>query len=557
MAGPGGGPHRRSHTKSRKGCKTCKRRHIRCDETFPQCRNCTKHNCRCDYMDGPRPRDKRARSPSGPDLLWSPAIKKEIDSWRRTEQFPFPEMQVEPQPMVQNYSITDLRLMHHLCSITRDMQLRGTAPFVVWTDRIPTLLRIATVYPFVMHALLALSATHLAWLTDSQATYNIAYHHREAALRGLQDGIGNFRRDNSDAVLAASILLSWQSSDWRGWSSLMHGTSTVIDAMQSWKLESHFADFMDEQPTFPRAPSSPLPLDPLRPREARQEDLNALQHAHRALRTLEGYVAGKDEESKRLTELISFVRSLRSFLPVTSAAQQFELLQPLRAWLFWLPISFLQRPTRDASVLLVLAHFYAVALALGPVFTEIGASYFGSMSIAPIEEIVNTLTRMQESQPIDEDQPSPLTYMQFPLEMVADFRARMGWSQHSPLPYPPMPIIHSPYSYASVELHTDSDLSDYPLDLSVTSYSHSREASHVPSSPSIAGSGHHLMRGRPSPIIDPYHHHLDPYSPRSYPSHQLVGSMPSYAEEEHHLAAYSPTCSEFSPAVYAPPALWA
>lgn len=30
------GPSRRSHTKSRKGCKTCKRRHIRCDETFPQ-----------------------------------------------------------------------------------------------------------------------------------------------------------------------------------------------------------------------------------------------------------------------------------------------------------------------------------------------------------------------------------------------------------------------------------------------------------------------------------------------------------------------------------------
>lgn len=65
-----------------------------------------------------------------------------------------------------------------------------------------------------MHAVLALSATHLAWLTDSQATYNIAYHHREAALRGLQEGIGSFRRDNSDAVLAASILLSWQATDW-------------------------------------------------------------------------------------------------------------------------------------------------------------------------------------------------------------------------------------------------------------------------------------------------------------------------------------------------------
>ncbi len=28
--------HHRSHTKSRKGCETCKRRHIRCDENFPQ-----------------------------------------------------------------------------------------------------------------------------------------------------------------------------------------------------------------------------------------------------------------------------------------------------------------------------------------------------------------------------------------------------------------------------------------------------------------------------------------------------------------------------------------
>jgi len=30
------GPSRRSHTKSRRGCQTCKRRHIRCDESTPQ-----------------------------------------------------------------------------------------------------------------------------------------------------------------------------------------------------------------------------------------------------------------------------------------------------------------------------------------------------------------------------------------------------------------------------------------------------------------------------------------------------------------------------------------
>lgn len=334
----------------------------------------------------------------------------------------------------------------------------------------------------------------------------------------------------------------------------MQGTSTVIDAMQSWKLESHFADFMDEQPTFPRAPSTPLPLDPLAPREARPEDLSSLQHVHRALRNLEAYVAGQEEETKRLKELMSFIRSLRSFLPVTSPAQQFELLHPLRSWLFWLPISFLQRPKREASTLLVLAHFYAVALALSPIFTEVGAAYFGSMSISPIEEIMDNLTRMQETQPPEENGQSPLTFMQFPLEMVADFRARMGWAQHSPLPYPQIHLVHSPYSYASVELHTDSDPSEYPLDHLSLSYTHSREPSHVPSSPSVAGAGP-LLRPQPSPILTSHGTHLDPYSPRSYPNYQLVGSVPGYSEDEQSLV-YSPTCSDFSPA-YAPPALWA
>ena len=65
-----------------------------------------------------------------------------------------------------------------------------------------------------MHALLALSATHLAWLTDCPLTDNMAYEHRGIALKGLQEAIGAFSRQNSDAVLAASLLLSWQATEW-------------------------------------------------------------------------------------------------------------------------------------------------------------------------------------------------------------------------------------------------------------------------------------------------------------------------------------------------------
>ena len=40
---------RRQHKKSRKGCLTCKRRHVRCDENVPECFNCTRRNRSCTY----------------------------------------------------------------------------------------------------------------------------------------------------------------------------------------------------------------------------------------------------------------------------------------------------------------------------------------------------------------------------------------------------------------------------------------------------------------------------------------------------------------------------
>ena len=88
-------------------------------------------------------------------------------------------------------------------------------------------LKIGSEYGFVMDALLALSAGHLAWLTECPLTKNMAIEHRGKAFVGLHHAIGDFSRVNSDAVLAASLLLSWQATEWRGWTQLMHGTSSV------------------------------------------------------------------------------------------------------------------------------------------------------------------------------------------------------------------------------------------------------------------------------------------------------------------------------------------
>ncbi len=73
---------------------------------------------------------------------------------------------------------------------------------------------IGATHRYVMHALLAFSASHIAYLTDCPLVGNMAYEHRGIALKGLQEAISTFSRETSDAILAASLVLSWQATDW-------------------------------------------------------------------------------------------------------------------------------------------------------------------------------------------------------------------------------------------------------------------------------------------------------------------------------------------------------
>ena len=69
-------------------------------------------------------------------------------------------------------------------------------------------------HDFVMSSILSFSANHLAWMTNATDTKDLAYHYRGVALKGLHSAIGNFSRDNADAILASSIILCWQASEW-------------------------------------------------------------------------------------------------------------------------------------------------------------------------------------------------------------------------------------------------------------------------------------------------------------------------------------------------------
>lgn len=79
-----------------------------------------------------------SRSPREPDLRYTAEAEQDIDEWQRTGIFPFPELRVRPEPQWRILSATDLRLVHHIASVSTDMQLRGYGHCTIWTAQIPT-----------------------------------------------------------------------------------------------------------------------------------------------------------------------------------------------------------------------------------------------------------------------------------------------------------------------------------------------------------------------------------------------------------------------------------
>jgi hypothetical protein len=133
-------------------------------------------------------------------------------------------------------------------------------------------------------------------------------------------------------------------------------------------------------------------------------------------------------------DLINFVKGARKV--GSSVAHQFDRLQPFRQWVFWLPVLYLQQTNGlSPSALVVIAHYYTVALLMERLFPEIGAAYFGSLAVGPVEEIARRLHAFNISGGLPQDDlQTPVDLMQFPLMMVEEFRSRMGWNQPSRSP---------------------------------------------------------------------------------------------------------------------------
>ncbi|GAB1315815.1 Sterol uptake control protein 2 [Madurella fahalii] len=153
---------RRSHKKSRRGCLECKRRHIKCDETRPQCINCTTGERDCQYS---IPWNEPRKPPS--DYSTGSQISSPGSTSNPTPAA-FPE--VHHPPVDEPHLAVDMVHMELLYHYVSDDG--GIYPLL--DDCLKHIIMATALRePYVMHSVLALSAHHLSVIRPGQQPF---YH---------------------------------------------------------------------------------------------------------------------------------------------------------------------------------------------------------------------------------------------------------------------------------------------------------------------------------------------------------------------------------------------
>ncbi|KAK8061518.1 hypothetical protein PG994_007884 [Apiospora phragmitis] len=234
-------PPRRSHKKSRNGCKRCKSRKIKCDEVYPSCGNCVKHGVSCDFENSNFLVVPEIPSPPGGYYYASPVSSNHDRSicgsgaWATASPsatscgsapLTLYRQPSVPYPMLSQTSGTnrmlELRLLHHYTTSTyKHLSVMGPGSETVWCERVPQL-ALSTAggsssdssTNFLMDVLLAVSALHLRTASPNDRTLIRASHaYTAAALSAYNASLSRgIKKSNAEALLITALFITFQAT---------------------------------------------------------------------------------------------------------------------------------------------------------------------------------------------------------------------------------------------------------------------------------------------------------------------------------------------------------
>ncbi|KFY29343.1 hypothetical protein V493_02409 [Pseudogymnoascus sp. VKM F-4281 (FW-2241)] len=255
---------RRQHAKSRKGCITCKARHVRCDEAGPPCGRCKIRGDVCEYA-GPQSSTEDATAKTSINQGSTASISA------RPRELVFPT----------NRHLLELQLMHRWTASTyKCCCTPGSEDDEVWQSWVPQL---AIQHDYLLYGLLSLTAFETARL--AQTSHRQHYIESATEYHGL--ALSSFRvqisssiidSDNIDAAVCMSLMLlvlafasaqtrATSSSDDEGESvvqivltnvELLRGCAPIIESKQDYLLENPYVQKLKPFESLPRTPLDPL-----------------------------------------------------------------------------------------------------------------------------------------------------------------------------------------------------------------------------------------------------------------------------------------------------------
>ncbi|KAI1658370.1 hypothetical protein F4813DRAFT_356582 [Daldinia decipiens] len=214
-------PPRRSHKKSRAGCRRCKARKIKCDEVHPRCGNCTKHGVACDFehpgivdtlspVETPRPTTSTSNcdSPSTTTFPPTPSVESStpLPLYRHPEPLPLTNSNKSNRMM-------ELKLLHHYTTITcQTLAISSPVSEKIWRDTVPNLA--FTGAEFLADALLAVSALHLrSRAPQDQELVRASHSYMASTLSEYSARLGKgITESNAEALFLTAALIAFQST---------------------------------------------------------------------------------------------------------------------------------------------------------------------------------------------------------------------------------------------------------------------------------------------------------------------------------------------------------
>lgn len=233
--------------------------------------------------------------------------------------------------------------------------------------------------------------------------------------------------------------------------------------MQSWSDESTLGDLIGQQGISPSQTFTNEST--IVSGESRQEHLVILQRIQTTLQRLQPYLASYEQEARWIDQLSGYIQRLRTSNPPQTSEEQFTQLYALRKWLFWVPVTLLSSRKGDIFTLLVLSHFYAVALALEPVFAHIGSPFLASIALPPLDELIRIINTVQSSNDFASITQSAALMMEFARETLDQYRSRRTWRQQAE---GVASVQQNPYGIETLNLELGNHIAEYGYNQSLS-----------------------------------------------------------------------------------------